>query len=303
MSIYAPQTDTAIIAHFYHRAGLCVIPIQTNGTRIPLLKWKRWEWEQLAPYFNRPCPCGIGIVCGEKSGNLEVLDFDCPSAWEQWRLIADALLLASLPIVATPSGGHHIYWRCFVIGRKGDLARDETGHPLVELKGEGGMITAAGSPLSVHSSGKPYVLLQGNPLRIPVITSEQREALIAHARTLNRYSPPPIVGRPTSRRRSSSARPGDIYNQQADWRDILEAAGWSIQGTRGETTYWTKPFSRRGEVHATTNYRGSNLMVCFTSNAPPFTAGQSYTKFAAYALLNHKGDYSKAARALKTKQL
>ena len=39
-------------------------------------------------------------------------------------------------------------------------------------------------------------------------------------------------------------------------------------------------------------------MYNFSSNADPFEADQHYTKFAAYALLKHGGDYSAAAKAL-----
>ena len=122
----------------------------------------------------------------------------------------------------------------------------------------------------------------------------------AHRRHAVRwYQPPPkchAVGR--NRKATRTARPGDRYNSEADWQDILEPHDWRIQSTRGDTTYWTKPFSRRGEVHATTNYRGVDVLKVFSSDAPPFETNQTYNKFAAYALLNHKGDFRKAARAI-----
>ena len=271
------------------------------------MTWTRWAWKTLAPYFDRHLPCGIGIVCGNLSDNLEVLDFDDLEAWLQWSSRVDAELLSTLPVIATPSNGRHLYYRCLRIGRKADLARDEVGHPLIELKGQGSMITAAGSPLPTHASGKPYILLQGDPRRPPVITPAQREALIDAARTLNRYeSPQDSHGRrPAPKKRPQSGRrsgrPGDKFNAETEWADIMEGAGWHIQCTRGDTTYWTKPFSRRGEVHATTNYKGLDLLKVFSSDAPPFDTDTTYTKFAAYAMLNHKGDFSAAARALSAR--
>src|SRR5262249_46808386 len=44
---------------------------------------------------------------------------------------------------------------------------------------------------------------------------------------------------------------------------------------------------------------GADLLRVFSSNADPFEAGRAYGKFRAYALLNHGGDLSAAARELR----
>jgi hypothetical protein len=49
---------------------------------------------------------------------------------------------------------------------------------------------------------------------------------------------------------------------------------------------------------ATTGYAGSGVLYVFTTNAPPFAPGASYTKFAAFALLEYGGDFARAALAL-----
>ena len=304
MSIYAPQTETARHARRYHDAGLCVIPITTDGTRIPIMPWERWEWKALGYHWDCPRPCGIGIVCGAKSGNLEVLDFDAhhapESVFQQWTSMVDTTLLSRLPIVATPSNGWQVWYRCETIGKPAVIARDEAGHGLVELKSHQSMITAIGSPLEVHHSHRPYELINGDLCAIPAITTAQRQRFLDSARLLNRYKSPSNCDR---RRRgnqkcSGANRPGDKFNHEADWRDIMEDAGWTIQRTSGDTTYWTKPLATRGEVHATTNYRGADLLKVFTTDAPPFETDKTYDKFGVYALLHHNGDLSKAAQAL-----
>jgi hypothetical protein len=49
---------------------------------------------------------------------------------------------------------------------------------------------------------------------------------------------------------------------------------------------------------ATTDYAGSELLHVFSSNAAPFDQDTAYTKFHAFALLEHDGDFRAAARAL-----
>lgn len=49
---------------------------------------------------------------------------------------------------------------------------------------------------------------------------------------------------------------------------------------------------------ATTNYNGCGLLYVFSSSAPPFEEGTAYTKFHAYTLLEHGGDFRQAALAL-----
>ena len=93
------------------------------------------------------------------------------------------------------------------------------------------------------------------------------------------------------------ARPGDDFGARTDWRAVLEPHGWRLITERGGEGYWCRPGKARG-VSATTGYAGNGVLYVFSSNAPPFVSGASYSKFAAYALLAHGGDFAAAARAL-----
>ena len=54
---------------------------------------------------------------------------------------------------------------------------------------------------------------------------------------------------------------------------------------------------RRNGYSATTGYADdADRLKVFTSSWPPFADGEVYTKFAAYALVNSRGDYPAAAR-------
>jgi len=92
-------------------------------------------------------------------------------------------------------------------------------------------------------------------------------------------------------------RPGDDFGARSDWREVLEPHGWRRVAERGGEGYWCRPGKARG-VSATTGYAGGASLYVFSSNAPPFAPGESYSKFAAYALLEHGGDFARAVQAL-----
>ena len=98
-------------------------------------------------------------------------------------------------------------------------------------------------------------------------------------------------------REDAGCRPGDDFNARGDWRAVLEPHGWRLVAERGGEGYWCRPGKARG-VSATTGYAGGASLYVFSSNAPPFAPGASYSKFAAYALLEHGGDFAGAAGAL-----
>jgi hypothetical protein len=313
--------DNLTIAKAYYDAGLSLVPLRTDGSKAPACKWidyteagGRLPFSFIARYFIGSNPSGIGIVCGR---GLEVLDIEgrfmaLYPAWLKMVEVKAPGLLARPVIVGTPKGGRHLLYRCEEIAGSQILAATMTFdgvRPLIETKGDRGIVVAAGSPAATHPLNKPYELLQGNPTAIPLITQEERAVLLNVSRQFNLVEKPQTGPKADKRQpfaaprqkvgvsTSGCLRPGDRFNQLADWEDILEPMGWTKAGQSRGITYWTKPGSK-GEHHATTNYGGSDRLYCFSTGADPFEAGQSYSKFAAYTLLNHAGDYRKAASEL-----
>jgi hypothetical protein len=92
--------------------------------------------------------------------------------------------------------------------------------------------------------------------------------------------------------------PGGDFIARTTWREVLEPAGWTVAGHRDRVTYWRRPGKVDG-VSATTGYVGADALFIFSSNAAPFEAGRSYTRFGAYAGLEHQGDLSAAAGELR----
>jgi hypothetical protein len=95
----------------------------------------------------------------------------------------------------------------------------------------------------------------------------------------------------------AGTRPGDDFNARASWPTILEPHGWRLVHYCGEATYWRRPGKSDG-ISASVNYDGRGILWVFSSNAPPLEAGRGYTKFSAFAFLEHHGDFVRAARQL-----
>jgi hypothetical protein len=121
-------------------------------------------------------------------------------------------------------------------------------------------------------------------------------ALIAH----NQARQAPTVARPAHAGQTSGRlSPADEYAARTSWAEILEPVGWHRSGAVGDTEYWTRPGKRAG-VSATVNFSGKENLYVFTTNASPFEPG-SISKFGAFALLHHNGDYKAAAADLKNR--
>ncbi len=309
------------IAEKYLECGLSIIPIKLDGSKAPAVKWEIYQLKQATPemlhsLFGKSAR-GIAIVCGAVSGNLEVIDiesWDVARAWaEEVQKRGGSELRARCVAVRAPRGGAHVYYRCDVIEGNQKLAQEwveftdeKTGEvkrkpsTLIETRGEGGYVIAPGSPAEAHPSGKLYEFFQLDFTKLPVITPEERAILLESARVLNRVEKKterevPAVTAPPS---SSRLKPGSDFASRHTWAEILEPQGWTFMRAQGEEEFWQRPGKDGSGVSATINYRGSDLLKVFSSNAYPFEMNRTYTRFGAYTELNFNGDHSAAARAL-----
>ncbi len=329
------QTSPILAAALkYQEEGLCVIPIKTDGSKAPdgnVLPKGKWEGFQKTPpdtetvsrWWGNGTARGIGVVWGGVSLNGEALDFDIPGLHEAFAEVCAehglGEIVESMPLVETPSGGRHLYYRCTepVQGNQKlaqrleevpegtDGARLHAGRwvkqkTMIETRGEGGYTLAPGSPAQCHPNGKPYRFLRGRPATIPTITPEQRGDLLAIASTFNEYAEPEREYREPKARTPATGelRPGDDYNARGDCESVLERAGWHCKGWRGDKGLWQRPGKTGTGLSATSNYGGSGLFYVFSSNAAPFEPEKAYSPFVVYALLEHGGDFTEAAKEL-----
>ena len=307
-------------------AGISGIPIKADGTKAPAIR----SWD---PYKERlPTPAeeqrwfakgsrGIAAVCGAVSGGLEALDFDLLSIFDPWRGLVDEEmpgLVDRLTRHRTPRPGATICYRCSQITGNTKLAQVPEKDPktgkikpktIIETRGEGGYFLIPGCPPGCHETGRLYEHIGGPPLsQVATITPEERECLWRAARSFNQcVAAQDICEEPKTRSRDGRLRPGDDFsNRGPDWEQIIGPHGW----TETKPGYWRRP-GKAKSWSATTGYcktkDGYDLFANFSTNAHPFEGPRGdgkpctcYTKFAAYTLLSHGGDFTAAAKDLAT---
>lgn len=317
-----PSTLYHTALRCYH-AGINVLPIRADGSKRPALQgWRIYQQRRTTPgeihqWFHQAA-YGLAVMTGDISGGLEALDIDSRETYQVWldRLRDDPALrplyerIVSGYLEATPDGGRHLLYRCQDVGRNQALARrartESSGYqPLIETRGNGGLLIIAPSGGSVHPSGRPYTLLSGGVTQIATITPPERSMLLCLARSFDE-TPIKLSDERTSylvashgspAGAESGTRPGDLFNQSAHWEDILCPHGWRLVHKVNEVGQWRRPGKRGPGISATTNYAGNNRLYVF-STATIFEPERSYTKFSAYTVLEHAGDFSAAARAL-----
>jgi hypothetical protein len=93
----------------------------------------------------------------------------------------------------------------------------------------------------------------------------------------------------------SDLKPGEDFDLRGTWEDALP--GFTHVRRSGSLDYWCRPGKKEG-ISATTGPRDvGDRAVCFSSSTA-LTPMKAYTKFGAYATLEHGGDYAAAASAL-----
>ncbi len=176
----------------YVLSGISVIPLRSDGSKAPATRsWNEYRTRfafssELCQWFTRPA--GIGLVCGVQSGGLEALDFDerADEIFWAWVEQLPTDLFSCLSVVETGGFGYHVLYRCDRVTGNTKIAMTANGGVLIESRGEGGYIVAAGSDNAVHSSGRPYVQVRGVPLpEIRKITPQERKKLWCVAASLD----------------------------------------------------------------------------------------------------------------------
>ena len=323
---------TALLADAlrWYQAGAMPLPVAPDGTKRPgVHTWKQWQDARAEPadvvrLFEGADSDGLGVITGASSGGLEMLE-------AEGRAVAEGILgrleqafadhamsdlwdtIHTGYVEVTPSSGIHWYYRVAgpaagntKLARR--LATDaeleakpgERIKVLLETRGQGGFSVVAPSAGRTHPTGAAWRAVTGSPDSIPTITGEQRDAIHAIASTLDAMPEPEPVAAPAGQATDAGERPGDDFNARASWVEILEPHGWTLaRRYAGKLCAWTRPGKRPVDgVSATTGRNDADNLYVFSSSTE-FDTERPYSKFGAYALLEHGGDYSAAASALR----
>jgi len=322
--------DAALIMQ---AAGLSVIPVKPDGTKAPAVDWKNWQnrrpdENQLRTWFSNGTYDGLGVVCGATSGHVEMLELEGRASHllpQLAQLLTDTGFgdlwqrLCTGWFERSPSGGLHWLYRVDGTARPNSkLARrpatpeelaEKPGEKLkvlIETRGEGGFTVTAPSYGRSHPTGTAWTMIAGGPASLPVLSVDERDALHIACSTFDTVpaydgpaAPGGAFGPSSASTPQAGARPGDDYNDRASWEDILVPHGWQRSKKLGQAWGWTRPGkSPRDGISATTGRNEADNLFVFSS-ATEFDTEHAYSKFAAYALLEHHGDYAAAASALR----
>jgi hypothetical protein len=315
-------------ARAYRDDGQSVFPVRRDGSKAPAVDtWIPYQERlpteaELIDWYDRPDPPGIATVAGKVSGNSEHIDFDQKAdvIFPEWRELVRSErpdLWPKLCVIRTPRqpSGFHIKYKCSGVQIPGNhrLAKDpglpKNKQVLIETRGEGGYTVAPGSPACCHENKAVYEHVEGPPpWALATIAAGEREILLLSARSFNRE---PAEERTATASRTEApgdcGRPGDDYNANGPpFAEIMVPHGWTVARESNGVQYLRRPGKERGwsgTVGYCTSKTGVPLFACFSDNADPFAGmvggkPSCYSRFAVYALLNHGGDYSAAAKAL-----
>ncbi len=309
-------------ASAYLSAGLCVLPARLAEKRPALAAWKDYQSRlpteaEVSAWFANPHDA-LCLVTGAVSGNLELIDFDNGGElFDRWAKLVDAEapgLIGRLVIEQSQSGGWHVIYRSatavcgnihlaqravstpddkpiVIAGKTYKPRRSAAGAweiilTLIETRGEGGLFLC-------HPTAS-YELMQGQIEDLPLLTAEQRDVLLEAAWSLSELIPPPVAVPPDPHPTSCGERPGDAFNARGEVAALLIQHGWTL-ARDGENHYWRRP----GKTSGWSATLKDRVFYVFSSNAAPFEGPKAYGPFAVYTILEHGGDYTRAASALR----
>lgn len=299
--------------------GVSVIPVRDrdetlpNGQiaikKSPYHKWKQFQTriaskQELFYLIEQYNTSAVATICGRISGNLEVIDIDV-----KWLPGIDARyfndiktlypdIYNKLRIHKSPSGGYHLIYRVedsFKIPGNGKLGRrmateaELLSNPkekikcFLETRGEGGYVLAPPSlGYSVH---------QDNP--IPVLTSSERESLIALARCYDQLVKVEPSSSPIPHQDNYyDTNPFEHFNQSPEGSDVLLNNGWKQLHRSGDYVHFNRPGSTTNAIHASFII-SKRIFYIFTTNSA-FENERGYKPSTALAVLQFNGDRKQA---------
>ncbi len=298
------------------KAGLSVLPVNNNKEKAPAVReWKPLRSkplteEQLEKVLASTRVKGLGIICGEASGGLEVIDMDLK--YDRTGTLSEEFfgaiypeLLDRLVIARTINKGLHIYYRCPKVDSNKKLARrvatkeerkrspGESYLALLETRGAGGYV--------VCPPTEGYEFIQGDYSTIQTLTAEQREYLLSLARSFNEVEEEP-TGKPiksTTQASGVDLSPWKDFNLRGSVEalNLLQAKGWTVVKETPERIYLKRP--GESPTRYSGNYhKGLNKLYVF-STSTELPDSRPLSNSDIFLQLECNGDTKELSRKLK----
>lgn len=320
----------------WYDAGFSVIPVLADGTKRPIGTWKQFQEqratrEHVISWFKTTPQCGVGVIMGAVSCHREMFELEgralTTTTLDKIAAVAERDGILDLwerffdtgYRELTPSGGIHIIYVISdadvpgntKIARRPANEEEIAENPrervkvLAETRGEGGFVVVAPSHGAVHKTGDAWTAVGDcTPQSCNEFTMAERDAIfkVVHEALDEMPETRPAPTAPVGRIRIDSGElmPGQDYNQREDWWTLLTSYGWSFHSNMaGAEQAWTRPGKRPIDgPSATLFYGGSDNLFVFSSSTE-MPQETPVDKFAFYTYMEHRGNFSDAARALR----
>lgn len=303
-----PQNETAeFAAAWYVENGRYPIRVAAGDKRPLDSRWQKpVEGGVVAlaadeKFANRFRGCNVGLLLGEPSNWLVCVDLDCPEAVER---AAEFLPATDCVTGRTGQPGRHWWFICRDCPTKRLTDRQAAeSASTVELRSKDCQVVVWPS---IHPDGSTYERMPATPATVSadeLVSAVER----LHAAVLadRGHDEPEMTGSTVTQSlagtQSDEGRPGDVFNARGNLQPVLERQGWVLLRSDARQEYWLRPgkLLTPGESQSpSATYDGTTFYV-FSSSVPEFEAEKGHSRFEAYARLEHGGDRSAAAAALR----
>ena len=277
----------------YINAGLSCIPVENKIPKIS--SWKRYQNEIPAIADAKSWNGDVALICGKISGGLLCIDFDTKNGdkFQGFLMVLNEhypVLLGKLVYEQTPSGGFHVVFRTDKAVKNLKLANNVDGQATIETRGEGGYF--------VCSPSKNYKMYFGEFTEIQKITEEETEIILSVSASFNeKFVEDVQVLKDYNRTENNGGlSPFDDYNSRHDIIGLLQSHGWRVVFQRNGKTYFQRPDKEGRGISASWNHIPDRFYVFSTSTT--FEHQHIYKASAVYAILEHGGDFNRAAKEL-----
>jgi hypothetical protein len=306
---------TLILALEWAAQGQRVLPVNGN-TKRPLIKaWQDHctdDTDVIREWWARYPQARVGMATGEPG--YDVLDFDVadgkPGLAQLERLIdAGILVPGTFRVVATPSGGRHIWLR----GTDQRNKQNDKSVPGVDFRGVGGMVLVPGNPGYRWVAGSSLQLIELkrvdwdtvaatlSPVPVDVVlhhpapVSRPDVAVPQHS---SRLVAPNRVGYDNPIGEES---PLDWFCRNNDMAYWLRVDGWRYAYEHGGRAYWVRPGKDPKDgvsANVMVNPDGRQTLMNFSSSVDlPTDRGLSVAQYWAHT--RHRGDMRAAAGEIR----
>lgn len=249
----------------------------------------------------------IGLVCGEVSGNILVIDVDCKYDLtgklytDLKELIENSKegLFNKFQVNATVNGGFHLIFKTESkpIGNKKLASRlateqeQEKGDKvkvLVETRGEGGYICYP--PMDGYS-----ILKDG----FETINDDELDIVLSCCRSFNQIEEKEVEYHRKIDNSNYVNSPFDDYNNRGDCVQELLNNGWKLVFEKGENIHLKRPGTTDSRVSGNFSKKHNKFYVFSTSTE--FKENTAYSPVGVFCKLYHNDNFSDCAKDLISK--